>query len=296
MKRYYLKNGQIALGDCSVNYTEYSCNTLEHEHEAIELVYVISGSGEHVVNDTSVMAKRGSLLIMNHNCTHEIRMLETMKYYNIMFKASFIDNSLNENDDLKTLLNKRFSFEFSDDFLAVDFEDEESIQRVDRLFYDILGESIKKENRCIDMVRCYIDGIIHLMLRRVGTSASNEDDLFFKNVTKYVIKNSGEKLSLADAAKEFRYDPDYFSKKLKRSGGMTFTQLVLRKKLSDAIYNLLRTDDSVDEIIHRCGFTNKTYFYSAFERYYGIKPKFVREYRKNYQKYLELWVEHREQL
>ncbi len=109
----------------------------------------------------------------------------------------------------------------------------------------------------------------------------------------YISNNSREGRHLEDGAKIYHYKPGYLSKKLKEYCGMSFKQLLIRKRLADVINSLLDTDKNIDDIIYECGFTNKTYFYDLFEKEYGVKPKFIREYRNHYRKYAELKVRYK---
>lgn len=296
MKKYNIEERMINFTDCSVSYMEYGCDQLLHSHDGIEMVYVIAGQGEQIVNGKHMKAKRGSLLIMDSNCTHEIKMWETMKYYNIMFRGSFLDKNIDKTAGLSEVFDKVYGYDFSGDFLNADFTDEETIQKLSELFFEILSEGVKKEKRYEHLVRSRLDIIINTFLRRVDSFVKEEDNIFFSKVMDYIQGNHSDSLILKDVAKHFNYDSDHFSKKLKSCCGMSFKQLIIRKKLSDVIYNLLESDEPIDVIIHKCGFTNKTYFYSVFEKCYGIKPKFIREYRNNYRNYIEFKVKHGELL
>ena len=239
MKRYYIGERLINLIDCSISYMEYGCDQVLHSHEAIEMVYTIAGQGEHIVNGQAVKTKRGSLIIMDSNCTYEIKMWETMKYYNIMFRGSFLNMNLDKESTLGQVLDKAYGYNLSDDFLKVDFKDEETAQKVSEIFFEILDESVRKENRYENVVRSDLDIIINMILRRADSQVAEVDDMFFSEVMEYVQNQSNNALSLVDAAKRFNYDPDHFSRKLKNCCGMTFKQLVISKKLSDVIYNLM---------------------------------------------------------
>lgn len=296
MKKYNIEGRLINFKDCSVSYIEYACDQHNHLHDGIEMVFIVAGQGEQIANGKPIKAKRGSLLIMDSVCSHEIKMWETMKYYSIMFRGSFFCKDINKNASLGEVLYKVYGYNFSGDFISIDFTEEEMIQKISELFFEILVKSVKKEKRFEKMVRSRIDIIVNTVLRRLDSAVKEEDNLFFSDVMDYIQGNHSNTLTLKDVAKHFNYDSDYFSKKLKNYCGMSFKQLVIKKKLSDVIYNLLETDEPIETIIQKCGFTNKTYFYSVFEKYYGIKPKFIREYRNNYRNYIEFKVKHKELL
>lgn len=275
----------LGRDDVDIRFIEYGHSEVAHTHGGIELAYVLSGQGENIINDEIIRSKRGTIIIMDYNCVHDIRVWETMKYYNVLFKASFLDENLKKDARLKEILKKHFKYDIEKDFLYAEIEDEETAQRFENLFYEILSEGIGKKERYVELVRCHLDEIINLFLRNVYKD-NNDVDLLLSQIIDYIGNNSNQNLQLEDVAKKFHYKPKYLSNRLKDYCGLSFKQLLMKKRLDNVIYSLCQTDDSIDDISRKCGFTNKTYFYDVFEKTYGIKPKFIREYRKNYSKFL----------
>ena len=67
-------------------------------------------------------------------------------------------------------------------------------------------------------------------------------------------------------------------------------KLLIKRRLSKVLSYLWREDVSIEDIISKCGFTNKSYFYKVFEEQFGVKPKFAREYWENFYTSVELNV------
>lgn len=292
MKHFSIGDEPMKRDDIDIRYIEYGCDEPEHSHDAIEIVYIVSGSGEHIVNGKTLRAQRGLLLVLDYSSVHSFRVWQNMKYYNLLIKPSFLSEKLDGAAGLDTLMRERYNYEPADNFLSTLFSDSQASQRVEDLFFGILNEGIRKQTRYIDIIRCYVDEIINLALRNVETGSGVVFDAHLAEAVNYISDNCNETLRLEDVAKRTGYNQRYFSSKLKEYCGLSFKQLLLSKRLSSVIENLWKTDDTIDEIISRCGFTNKTYFYEMFEKAYGVKPKFIREYRNNYNKYLELRVGH----
>lgn len=280
----------VHFGDFSMSYSKYGHEESKHTHDGIELVYIVSGNGEHIVNGNVLKAKKGTLCIMDYNCVHQIRMWENMEYYNILFKASFLDRRLKRETGLKELMQKYYHFDITDGFFCVDVNGETEQSRVEQLFFEMLCEGMEKKERYAELTRCCLDEVLNLMLR----NWQRESDIFIdRNMAaamSYIRENSDSMLQLNEVAARFNYVPKYFSQKLKDYCGMSFKQLLTAKRLADVINDLLETDLPMNEIILKHGFTNKTYFYNVFEKEYGVKPKIMREYKKNYMKFLELMI------
>lgn len=295
MKCYTIDEGRLIHYDgFSMGYAEFENDTLQHTHAPIEMVYVVSGHGEHIINGKVFTVKRGSMIIMDCNSIHEIRVWDTIQSYSIMFRASFLSDKLDVGDRLKKLLEQYYNFSTSESCFKVDLTNNAELKMVDDLFFAMLSEGINNNDRCERVTRGYLDSIINIMLRNVDAPKESDVDVVMTDIMSYIRKHSCEPLSLSEVSERFNYKSEYLSKKLKSYCGMSFKQLLMRQRLTNVIDDLMKTDDSIDQIIQRNGFTNKTYFYSVFSKTYGVKPKYMRDYRNNYIKYIELKTKYKD--
>lgn len=296
MKKFEIKENFMRCDAIAISYQEYGHSEEIHTHDAIEIGYVVKGNGEQIVNDNVMWAKDGSFIIMDHSCSHSMRVFETVRYYNIMFKESFLKETCADYAGLKKLLKEYYNFDFTQDFLCVEFKDDKAKKRIEELFFGMLDEGLHKRERYEEIMHCYLDAIINIALRNYKEEHYGKVDVFMEEIISSVEKNCDQPLLLEDLAKKYNYNPRYLSNRLKEYCGLSFKQLLIKKRLDNVIYLMLTTEDSIDTIIRKAGFTNKTYFYSIFEKNYGIKPKFVREYRNNFRNYLELRTQHNDLL
>ena len=294
MKRFSIQNGITPKNNIEIKYIEYGCDEPEHLHGAIELVYIVSGSGENILNGQSVRVGRGTLMLIDYECVHSIHLWDSIKYYNILFKSSVIKDG--EETDLKGLLSDFYDYDCRDGFLCTSVSDTEVQQEIEDVLYSMLEEGTNKKERYEKIISCRLDEVINLMLRNIDITVNSEIDPMISRAIEYISENSAKPLKLEDVAAKFNYTPKYFSSKLKKYSGLSFKQLLVRKKMSNVIGLLWKTDKSIDEVIHECGFSNKTFFYEMFVKVYGVKPKFIREYRNNYNKYIELKISNKKLL
>lgn len=59
--------------------------------------------------------------------------------------------------------------------------------------------------------------------------------------------------------------------------GISFARFVLRHRLSEAARQLLHTDDPVEAVAARCGFSHPSHFSHCFRRHYRVSPTIYRE-------------------
>lgn len=273
--------------DIDARYVEYGHSEPAHLHDAIEINFVVSGSGENIVNGQSMRAKRGSMLIMDYNCVHEIRVWKTMKYYTLMFKSSFLNDMTGGNLNLAELLKSRYNYDLKESFIASEIQNEKTVERMCRLFEQTVEEELAMQERYEALIKCHMDEIINLFLRH-NKNYEDDEDLLLSEIINYIGDNCSQKLILEDVANRFQCRPKYLSNRLKEYCGESFKSVLINKRLDKAIYYLCRREDTIDEIVEKCGFTNKTFFYEVFEKTYGIKPKFIKEYAANYRNYFSM--------
>jgi YesN/AraC family two-component response regulator len=103
----------------------------------------------------------------------------------------------------------------------------------------------------------------------------NDEDIL--QVIKYVESNYAA-ASLKDAAARFGYNPDYLSRLIKSKLGISFGEMKHNVCLAQAKALLVCTDLSISEIAQQVGFSNMSFFYSLFNKYFQTTPA---EFRKS---------------
>jgi xylan 1,4-beta-xylosidase len=101
------------------------------------------------------------------------------------------------------------------------------------------------------------------------------------NILKYVKQNYFQPISLQDVADSQYLTPEYLSKFFKNQMGMTFTRYLNEFRLSQAVKELMRTDNSVIKVAMNNGFPNLAAFNKIFKEVYNTTPA---EYRSEIRK------------
>ncbi len=102
-----------------------------------------------------------------------------------------------------------------------------------------------------------------------------------EEILNYVQAHYSDRLTLADVADAFYLNKYYLSHLLKDSHGMNFQDLVNAIRLNIALYPLLDSQKSIDEIAEECGFSSAAYFRKAFAKQAKVP---LSRYRKTYAK------------
>lgn len=117
-------------------------------------------------------------------------------------------------------------------------------------------------------------------LSKTNTSILNSSDLLMSRLQDYISRNIGSELSLPQVATEFAMSKSTFSRFLKATTTMSFTDYLLDYRINMAI-RLLRQEVPISDLVEQCGFNSLSYFYRVFKRTKGITPL---EYKRLYKK------------
>ncbi len=102
-----------------------------------------------------------------------------------------------------------------------------------------------------------------------------------EEIINYVQEHYSDRLTLADVADAFYLNKYYLSHLLKDSLGMNFQDIVNAIRLNIALFPLLDSQKSIDDIAEECGFSSAAYFRKAFAKQAKVP---LSRYRKTYAK------------
>lgn len=253
----------------------------KHTHNYIEVIYMCSGETHHVINGTDIILKTGELLFLSQNATQEIYAAgEHDIAVNFIIQPEFFDDGLQMLGSEESLL-RNFIIEClkggsdSSGYLHFKVADILPVQNlVENLIWTIMNKQSNK--RKINQVTM---GLLFLQLMnymdKLETNEGDEQQKLIISVLSYIEEHykDGE---LSELAEMMHYDFYWLSKEIKKRTGMTYTELVQTKRLSQAAYLLSTTTLSVLHVAMAVGYDNISYFHRIFQKKYNMTPRAYR--------------------
>lgn len=250
-----------------------------HDHDFVEIVYIIEGTGRHYINDEEFVIKAGNLLFVNYGCTHAFLVDDQLVAYNLMIRVDyFIKNMIKDNNLFYMLALTSFEkiqHELNDKSPLVFFDYSER-DEIFNLFRNIETELSQEKLGKSSILDSYINIILCKVFRKIFMQNTRQELLIPQGIIDYISEHFNEKLSLSELSQKCFYSPAYFSRLFKKTFNMSFTDYIMDIRLKRCCELLKESDYTIEKIMEECGFFDKNTFYERFKNKYGCTPS---EYR-----------------
>lgn len=254
----------------------------EHTHDYIEIMYVCNGHITHVIGGREITMSAGDFLFMNQHVSHSMKKAgEDDIGINFIVLPEFFDIPLKMlKEDKNTLLA---------DFLVNIFRKNEKTPQylhfktagniaIENLIENIISSLLNETGD--ENINRFTMGLIFLhIIENMDTisedSLLNENDMIASTALQYINTNY-KSITLKELAESMHQTSSNICKIIKKATGYTFSDLLQRKRISQAAEFLTETNMTVAEIMNAVGYENSSHFYGLFKDIYGVSP---REYR-----------------
>ena len=252
-----------------------------HDHFHSELVIVLGGSGEHLMNGESSASSKGDVLLIHPGVVHGSDKTDDLELVNIIYDSQKL--YLPVLDGYNLPLFHSFFPDAKEDFkgsvfplLHLEAADLEQISLMIRQMDMELREN-RSGNGLFSLALLMQ---IIVMLCRHGGSELKQDEPPFRigEVIGYLNTHYHTGIIIDDLAHKVNMSRRNFFLIFKKTTGCTPIQYLIRLRIMHASELLQHTELSVTEIASKCGFSDSNYFCRRFRENTGLSP---RQFRKN---------------
>ncbi|SFB11715.1 MULTISPECIES: response regulator transcription factor [unclassified Bacillus (in: firmicutes)] len=156
----------------------------------------------------------------------------------------------------------------------------EHLEYIDKLFENIVSlADIQTPEYPLRQQIYFNDLILQLQIEAMRIPSATER--LCEDALKYIRKNFQKDINMEDISKELLFHPDYITRCMQKTLGMSPVQYLNHYRISQAKRLLVTTNDKVMTISHEVGISDHTYFSKLFKKYEGTTPL---EYRKMIQR------------
>lgn len=274
-----------------LNYIAESPQPHLHVHDFIEISYVASGTGIHILGDKQYEVGKGDLFLINYDVPHEFRSFDSsssapLEVYNCVFKPDFIDvNLINYKDFSDVIHYLSFRSIFT---MEADHIDDVKILGggnllIEAIYRKMLDEFTRQEEGYVELLRAYlIELLIHIFRGlkksgKAGSSAMMHHAKLIEQSKQYLRANYVLGAKLNELASQSFLSPTYFCKLFKDYTGTTISEYVQSLRIEEACDLLQQTDEKIITIAQQVGYKDTKHFNEVFKKLTGMTPS---SYRK----------------
>ncbi len=250
----------------------------EHTHDYVEIVYMCQGETRHHVNGTEIRLKQGELLMMGQHARQEIEPAGRDDIaVNFIVRPDFLQGILsflgNEEAPLRSFILSCLSGDTETGYLYFRVAD---VLPVQNLIENLLWTMISGYGNRRGIHRMTLGLLMAELLEHTENLflPSAEEGIIIRAL-RYIEEHYRDG-SLTELAGLLPYDVPALCRLIRTKTGMTYTELVQKKRLSQAAWFLTNTGKRVDEIANLVGYENVSYFHRIFSARFSMSP---RQYR-----------------
>ncbi|WP_151736680.1 AraC family transcriptional regulator ['Paenibacillus yunnanensis' Narsing Rao et al. 2020] len=258
----------------------------EHDHEYLELVYVMSGEGYHYVGSSIERTTKGCLYILPVGTSHILRPGDTsgknsLIVYNLCILPEFIGmlkswlSSYSSSGGLWTIFNGEPGSHIALLDKAMRFR--EPFEQLHREFAE------QREGYETSMFSILLQLTVQIS-RQMGAETGNGREANINGLHRemsglldYVNQHIAEPLTLGQLSMEAGLSRRHFIRRFRQLTGMGFSDYLQHKRIELACRLLLETGDKIETIANSTGYRDLTHFRQVFRKIMGTSPK---DYRK----------------
>lgn len=257
-----------------------------HKHNFLELIYVISGSAVHYIDDTEYKVTKGDLLLIDTDQTHFHKSETDVLFADMVLLPEFISENLYSTHTAIDIFayylynSEQFSTNGLPRTPLIRFKGNDLIA-ADAIVNAMCDEILNRGSNYAEIVSSYLNILFYMIIRNIETTNSDRvmNDIrdIIPGIIDYIEKHASSQISMNEMAKKYFYSPAYFSRAFKKNFGVSFSAYVQSVRVQKVIELLDCTTLSVEEISEKIGYHDKRELNRAFKNVTGTTPG---EYRK----------------
>ncbi len=283
-----MKTARITANFVNIHYVNEEYHRrhpqLVHLHpDVLELLYILNGKGQYIVDGKSYPVSRGSLIICNQSILHGEAYTQGQKEDTLESCCCVLNDlqlpGLPPNCLTKTGQRPLLFFD----------QDRDNIEHIMSTLHSLSQDLDYYQNVCYFLANSLLN-TVYLKLNTgeeplFETNGSEENSssrsrrTFVRQVTAYLDEHFMEPLTLEKLGEEFHVSQYHLAHQYKLETGLSPMKYMTHRRIGESQNLLMNTDRKIGEISSAVGFEDNCYFTSTFKKYVGLTPS---EYRRHF--------------
>ena len=260
------------------------CPIQEHSHSFFELVYILSGSGKHYVNQHSFGYHAGHLFLITPNDNHRFEVQTRTQFFFLRFSNIYVKSKALQIESIRRL---EFILQNANHKPGCILKNQTDKSLVRPVIEALVRESVNNDLYDQEIIQQLVNTLIVIVARNISKylpeQISDTSDDKIVSILNYIQVNIYEpkKIRTATICNHFGISSNYLGRYFKKHCGETKQSYITNYRTSLIEHRLKHSDKRVNEIVLEFGFTDESHLDKFFKQQRGISPK---NYRKQFLK------------
>lgn len=267
-----------------IQYGYHNENLFIHTHQDFsELVIVMNGSANHIVDDEKFHIKKGDVFVISNDTAHGYEDTEDFVICNIMYRSENLlstDYDIKKNAGFHALFVLEPYFTKERNFKSRLILKPKDFEKIHTLIDIMLSEHQTKTDGWHTFLQANFMTLV-VMLSRLYSFGDSSEKMDIINIAKsvsYIESHYTEDISIDELAEISHYSPRHFTRIFTETYHTTPLNYILSLRINRA-YSLLKENRlPISDIALQCGFGDNNYFSRIFKKRTGLTPKQFRAF------------------
>lgn len=248
-----------------------------HWHTALEINYIIRGSGYYLINGNRYDFQQGDIVLIHSNDLHRAVETESLVMGIIMFDPAYL--ALEQRYDTELLVPFR---EVGIRFDNVLDRNNPELVKLRSLLEEMWGEYIRGESHYETLVRAQLVRFLAYVNRYFAKKPDESRSRRMRGMetVRDVLREIEAKpeypWTLKELSDQVHLSPSRFSSLFTQVVGTSPMDYLIQLRLSRAVQLIETTDSKIIDIASECGFRNLSNFNRLFKQHIGKLPNELR--------------------
>lgn len=254
----------------TVYHSSHPLNKHPHFHDCHQIIFIVKGTVEFCVNGKMLRAGAGDIAIFSRYENHSVSGCSD-EYERFVLH---IDSTVaRRKSPVYSLLTDR-PIGFCN---IIDVS--ENMALIEALFNHILFEHNNASKLANEMEPLLVKQLLITIYRCTSVDLDNTYDDIVVSVKRQFENEYGEPFTLATLAKQHNISISSLSHRFRIATGVSVMEYLQSCRMANAKQMLAETDNSIGEIVEKCGFSDNSNFSRTFKKINGLAPS---DFRKKY--------------
>lgn len=246
-----------------------------HCHDFIELLIVISGSVNYIIDDNYHNLRRGQVLILDPGVYHNLLLDERTKVSILLIGITNV-NFIEDGENFIEL-------KYNSSILTLNTYEEDFLKCCDEL----VKEQKNKKFAYSLLLKSLVMKLLAIIFREIElndtylytvncSNESREKRNIVNTIIDYLEANYMKEVSLDKLSKNMYLSSVYISKIFKEETGDSPINHLIKIRLSKAKQLLTESNLPIKVVAQTVGYNDAYYFSKLFKKYYGVPPSKIK--------------------